>query len=388
MNTDTNEESSSSKGKGVERHEQMDSGVGLTAPLDSGILDSAEDLDLDLDLDLNLEESKPAPAHSQPRQPHQTSEQSQTIDSGLELSDSFSGLSVDGMSSRNNLSETQIPAHQLPVNIPVSKSDDCSWQIYFQQDDEGDTQLHLAIINEMPDAVTALLQMCPYPVLLDIFNDSRQAPIHLAVLTGQPHIARRLLIAGAKVNSRDANGNTPLHLACAMGDLACLRALITPLAPHPQVAARAHSLPHALDQINHDGQTCVHVAAIGGHIEILRHLVWFGANINATENKSGRTALHLAIESGNIALLQYLVTECPLVAMDIRTYSGHTALQLGEGAVRDQLLAAGYIRQEGESDIETDEYSDEDDSDDNEVPFYNSNFYNSSLRNAEAINVA
>jgi hypothetical protein len=26
---------------------------------------------------------------------------------------------------------------------------------------------------------------------------------------------------------------------------------------------------------------CVHLAAIGGHVDVLRHLVWFGANINA-----------------------------------------------------------------------------------------------------------
>lgn len=29
------------------------------------------------------------------------------------------------------------------------------------------------------------------------------------------------------------------------------------------------------------GQMCVHLAAIGGHVDVLRHLMWFGANINA-----------------------------------------------------------------------------------------------------------
>lgn len=29
------------------------------------------------------------------------------------------------------------------------------------------------------------------------------------------------------------------------------------------------------------GQMCVHLAAIGGHVDVLRHLIWFGANINA-----------------------------------------------------------------------------------------------------------
>lgn len=60
-------------------------------------------------------------------------------------------------------------------------------------------QLHIAIVHGFYDAVLALLHMCPHPALLDICNDAGRAPIHLAVLTSQPHIARRLLIAGAKV---------------------------------------------------------------------------------------------------------------------------------------------------------------------------------------------
>lgn len=34
---------------------------------------------------------------------------------------------------------------------------------------------------------------------MDLKNDDAQAPIHLAVLTGQPNVVRHLLIAGAKV---------------------------------------------------------------------------------------------------------------------------------------------------------------------------------------------
>lgn len=61
-------------------------------------------------------------------------------------------------------------------------------------------ELHIAIVSELPEAVIALLQMCPHPALLDIYNDSRQTPLHLAVLTRQHLMARRLLLAGAKVS--------------------------------------------------------------------------------------------------------------------------------------------------------------------------------------------
>lgn len=35
------------------------------------------------------------------------------------------------------------------------------------------------------------------------------------------------------------------------------------------------------------GETCVHVAAIHGNIEVLRHLIWYGANVNAREGCGG-----------------------------------------------------------------------------------------------------
>nr|CAD7454305.1 unnamed protein product [Timema tahoe] len=35
-------------------------------------------------------------------------------------------------------------------------------------------------------------------------------------------------------------------------------------------------------------QMCVHLAALGGHVEVLRHLVWFGANINARHVVPGK----------------------------------------------------------------------------------------------------
>lgn len=63
------------------------------------------------------------------------------------------------------------------------------------------SQLHIAIVNELnnPQIISAIIRLAPAPWLLDIKNDDAQAPIHLAVLTGQSNIVRRLLVAGAKV---------------------------------------------------------------------------------------------------------------------------------------------------------------------------------------------
>lgn len=61
------------------------------------------------------------------------------------------------------------------------------------------SQLHLAIINEIPRIIWAIIRLAPAPWLLDLKNDDAQAPIHLAALTRQSNVVRRLVISGAKV---------------------------------------------------------------------------------------------------------------------------------------------------------------------------------------------
>ena len=53
-----------------------------------------------------------------------------------------------------------------------------------------------------------------------------QTPLHLAVLTRQPHSVEMLLKAKADPTVRDRNGNTAAHLACSRGDVASLRVLV------------------------------------------------------------------------------------------------------------------------------------------------------------------
>nr|CAD7263772.1 unnamed protein product [Timema shepardi] len=56
-------------------------------------------------------------------------------------------------------------------------------------------------------------------------------------------------------------------------EVRCILGLAWQVAAHRPMLTRTRDCP--------DGQMCVHLAALGGHVEVLRHLVWFGANINA-----------------------------------------------------------------------------------------------------------
>lgn len=91
------------------------------------------------------------------------------------------------------------------------------------------SQLHIAIIHEIERIIPTLIRLARIPQRLDIQNDDQQTPLHLAVLTKQPGVIRRLLICGADASIRDANGNTPLHLACQMGDLDSIKEILRPI---------------------------------------------------------------------------------------------------------------------------------------------------------------
>lgn len=96
--------------------------------------------------------------------------------------------------------------------------------------------MHIAIIHEIERIIPTLIQLAAAPWWLDIQNDDNQTPLHLAVLTKQPAVVRRLLICGANASVCDANGNTPLHLACQMGDLDSIKELLRPItAPEFQI---------------------------------------------------------------------------------------------------------------------------------------------------------
>lgn len=80
-----------------------------------------------------------------------------------------------------------------------------------------------------------------------------QTPLHLAVLTRQPSVVRRLVVAGASLSPRDRYGNTAVHLASEAGDVDCLRALVEPVT----VQEASHAVPQDpadLEERNYDGK--------------------------------------------------------------------------------------------------------------------------------------
>jgi ankyrin repeat protein len=77
------------------------------------------------------------------------------------------------------------------------------------QDNEGKTQLHHAIISESWDQFDSLLQA---GIAVDIKDVSENQALHYAVLSGNVVVIRKLLQFGADVNARGQLGRSLLHL--------------------------------------------------------------------------------------------------------------------------------------------------------------------------------
>ncbi|KAG5335761.1 CACT inhibitor, partial [Acromyrmex heyeri] len=246
-----------------------------------------------------------------------------------------------------------------------------TWQLYYTQDDDGDTQLHIAIMQGYVEAALILIRLAPHPCLLNIYNDDWQSSLHLAVLTNQSLIVRRLILAGADPSLRNFHGNTALHLACMNGDLACAKALTDPLSPMERnnliPGQIVPALPQNLEQRNYsdtsyfnqcgpslDRETsvkspttmshremCLHLAATNGHVNLVRLLLRLGADLEAREALAGKTALHLAMERKCRSVVNFLLQECK-PCLDTQMYSGLTAYQLA--LCIDSQLARELVR--------------------------------------------
>jgi ankyrin repeat protein len=170
------------------------------------------------------------------------------------------------------------------------------------QDEEGQTPLHWAILQNRSDIARGLLEASSSDnsVNLDIPDAEGRTPLHVATERAHSDIVYTLLEDYSfKPDSRDRNGRTPLLLAAEGGDGESVRMLLEKNA-NPNLADRKSRTP-------------LLQAARNGHWFVVCHLIrdqkreeanLHGrdrrekANLDARDNM-GRTALMLAAENGH-----------------------------------------------------------------------------------------
>ncbi|KAG0497757.1 hypothetical protein HPP92_002154 [Vanilla planifolia] len=107
--------------------------------------------------------------------------------------------------------------------------------------------------------VAALLERNPSLARYSTFA-AQNSPLHFAAAKGRTEVVERLLAKGADVNSRNYSGLTPLMQACRHGHWEVVQTL---LLFRCNVSKAAYFT----------GQTALHFAAAGGHVQCIRLLV-------------------------------------------------------------------------------------------------------------------
>ncbi|XP_072910800.1 B-cell lymphoma 3 protein homolog isoform X1 [Hemitrygon akajei] len=192
-----------------------------------------------------------------------------------------------------------------------------------RQDEDGDTPLHIAVAQGDVHMVQRLVHLLLVgKKSLDIYNNLRQTPLHLAVITRHAGLTAVLVTGGASPVLLDRNGQSAIHLACEHRCLSCLRSLLGQAQGKGRGAAD-------LDIRNYEGYTPLHIAVNNQDHEILTFLLDQGADIDAVDIKSGRTALIHAVENDCRDLVQLLLEHG--ASVNLQTYSGNTALHSASG---------------------------------------------------------
>ncbi|XP_076008872.1 B-cell lymphoma 3 protein homolog [Genypterus blacodes] len=192
-----------------------------------------------------------------------------------------------------------------------------------RQDEDGDTALHIAVVKGEVAIVHRLIYLLQQARRgLDIYNNLRQTPLHLAVITQQAGMVEALLGAGADPTALDRNGQSALHLCCEYDQRDCLAVVLSLSSPATCLELR-----------NYEGLTPLHLTVQRGCKDLARILLDAGADINALDIKSGQSPLMHAVESNNSDMVHFLIeNSCDV---NSQSYSGNTALHsaCGRGQV-------------------------------------------------------
>ena len=256
-------------------------------------------------------------------------------------------------------------AHHLFLNRP---------QGLHISDDEGCTPLHIAVLagkdtvsrllikhftdSDIRDVnYRSLLHMTSYNGLLDIarillerdgpiksYVNSRdkegQTPLHFAVKQHHTNIVALLLKFGADVNAQDDYHITPLHGALEGGG--CIHGHASRITETVQLLVNHGS---SVQMRNKDGQTTLHLASLHGYPSIVALLLKLGADVDTRDNDT-MTPLLLASQrwvrnnddDSRATKIVHLLVEHG-ASIHVRNWRGQTPLHLASQRGHSSIVA-------------------------------------------------
>eukprot|EP00049_Salpingoeca_infusionum_P004450 m.79541 g.79541 ORF g.79541 m.79541 type:complete len:1113 (+) comp12571_c1_seq1:120-3458(+) len=177
------------------------------------------------------------------------------------------------------------------------------------QNQDGNTPLHIAVMEDKLEFVAMLLQNSK--TIVDLTNSDSLSPLGLAAYLGMDTPCRMLLRKKADAfASFGQERATPLHLAASQGNVGCAQLILS--ACHPSTA---HQL---LDVRDRHGRTPLHVAAVEAQAKVLDLLVRQGADLFALD-KQGQTPLDAVVATDSVELLSVLMKVSNNVSLKVKT---------------------------------------------------------------------
>jgi ankyrin repeat protein len=197
-------------------------------------------------------------------------------------------------------------------------------------DSDGQTPLHHAVREDQTEAVEHLLKA---RAKIDARDNWGQTPMFIAAVNGFGETARRLIDGGASPEATDGSGRTPLQWAVLWNDEKTVGALLDHGASIDRRAGDYDS-----------GVTALILAAWTGKPNLVKLLIQHGANPNITDSHN-ETALHWAAATDQADSIQILLAAGADDA--IRNFSGQTALDVAlyEGRARAAEVLAAHKNQ-------------------------------------------
>ncbi|KIV91537.1 hypothetical protein PV10_06066 [Exophiala mesophila] len=199
------------------------------------------------------------------------------------------------------------------INLLLDHNSDVDFR-----DADGKTPLMVATLRGQLDVVITLLAHGADPNAVDnkgknilhrMASDSPPGP------QWSPDLLSLLVTKVTDREERDAEGRSPLLWAAAKGSTQVAGALL------PSSGAKLVNV----NQVNDHGDTALHLAARNNQPDMIKLLLFSGANIEATSDGKW-TPLLVAAKAGHEAAIDALLTHVPSAYVNARTSSGMTAL--------------------------------------------------------------
>lgn len=192
--------------------------------------------------------------------------------------------------------------------------------------------IHLAVINGNLELIKWLAARSEHEIRVKT-KDGRQA-IHLAVEKRQTAIVNYLLTVDPSLAfEKDKNGNQLIHYAAMHDNLGLLHKLLekTPLlretrnnegfnalllaAKYNKIAIFIHlaqTYGQLLETYNENGELCTHLAALGGHVEILKTIMDLKIpDLLDIASREGLLPIHIAAQRGKLTIFKKLSKRNP-----------------------------------------------------------------------------